>query len=229
MRDIRGISFDLDDTLWECEPVIRRAETSLLDWLHARCDHIADRYDMASFMAHKQAFMQENQALWGDVSRMRVALLEDILGGCEAHRDLVQEAYEHFYQVRSEVEFYEDALPALEWMRERFPLAALTNGNADLVRIGIAPLFQRIFYASLECPAKPDAHMFVETCKDFGIEAHQLLHVGDNPYTDVEGARRAGAKTVWIKRAEMIWPDDLAPADVEISDLNELVAILSEN
>ena len=226
MQTIRGISFDLDDTLWECEPVIRRAETSLLTWLHARCEHIADNFDMAAFMTYKQAFMRENQSLWGDVSRMRRALLTDLLGRCELHRDLVEEAYAHFYQVRSEVEFYEDALPALRWMQARYPLAALTNGNADLQRIGIAPLFKRIFYATLECPAKPDAHMFVETCKDFGIQPHELLHVGDNPYTDVEGARRAGARTVWIKRAEMEWPTELAPAEVEVKDLNELVALL---
>ncbi|MDO6459749.1 HAD family hydrolase [Granulosicoccaceae sp. 1_MG-2023] len=226
MQTIRAISFDLDDTLWECEPVIRRAEMSLLRWLHERCDHLAQNYDMDAFMARKDAFMRANPQLHGDVSRMRLALLEDLLGECGQHAALVQEAYAHFYTMRSEVQLYEDALPALERLRERYPLAALTNGNADLQRIGIAPLFQRIFYASLECPAKPDAHMFAETCRDFGISAHELLHVGDNPYTDVEGARRAGARTVWIKRAEMQWPAELAPADVEISDLNELLGVL---
>ncbi|MCB1755194.1 MAG: HAD family hydrolase [Gammaproteobacteria bacterium] len=226
MREIKAISFDLDDTLWECDPVIQRAEHSLLEFLTSRCELIRQRYTLERYHEHKLAFMRENVHLQGDVSRMRQALLRHLLADCEAHRDLADEAYAHFYRVRSQVELYDDSLAALERLSRRYRLAALTNGNADLHQIGIAGLFSQIHTASLECPAKPEAHMFRITCEAFAIEPHQLLHVGDNPETDIEGARNAGAVTVWINRNAMDWPETLQPADYEVRDLNELIELL---
>lgn len=226
MQDIKAISFDLDDTLWECDPVIRRAENSMLEFLTSRCDVMKNRYTLDSYSELKMAFMRENRHLHGDVSRMRLALLQHLLADCETHKDLAPDAYAHFYRMRSTLDLYADSLAALELLYRNYPLAALTNGNADLRQIGIADFFRQIHIASLECPAKPQPHMFRITCEAFGIESHELLHVGDNPETDIEGARNAGAKTVWINRSAMKWPEELPRADYEIQNLNELIALL---
>lgn len=226
MQRIKAISFDLDDTLWECEPVIHKAETSMLSYMAERCDIVRDRYTMTQFLEKKSAFMQENEHLHGDVTRMRRALLEDMLKDSDPAHLSVEDTFQHFYQVRSEVTLYKDVLVGLQRLAKHYPLAALTNGNADLSQIGIAPLFAEIHYATLECPAKPAAHMFHKTCKNLGIEPYQLLHVGDNPHTDIEGARLAGARTVWIKRFPMTWPTELATADYEIENLDQLIDLM---
>ncbi len=228
MKNIKAISFDLDDTLWECDPVIQRAEQLLVTFLTDRCDMIRQRHTLQSFADSKIQFMRDNRHLSGDVTRMRKALLGHMLEDCETHRTLVDEAFDYFYKKRSEVELFEDCLPALERLKSQYDLAALTNGNADLDIIGIKHLFAEIHFATLECPAKPEPDMFHRTCDAFGIAYDELLHVGDNPLTDIEGARNAGARTVWINRFEMAWPDEYAAADYVITDLNQLTDLLTE-
>ncbi len=226
MHTIKAISFDLDDTLWECEPAINRAEHALLTFLSERCQMIKNRYNEKNYHKKKIAFMRGNKQLQGDVSRMRKALLKELLADCAVHKGLVEEAFAHFYFIRSEVDLYADSIIVLQRLNQRYQLAALTNGNADLQQIGIAHLFSKILTASLECPAKPDPYMFLHTCKSFQIAPDQLLHVGDNPETDIAGARNAGAKTVWINRTAMDWPAALPCADFEVKDLHELNDLL---
>ena len=45
MNDIRTITLDLDDTLWDITPVIRRAETRLHDWLAERYPRIVEMHE----------------------------------------------------------------------------------------------------------------------------------------------------------------------------------------
>ena len=48
-----------------------------------------------------------------------------------------EEALEVFLAARNRVEFFDDVRPALERLRARYRLFALSNGNADLERCGI--------------------------------------------------------------------------------------------
>ena len=59
-----------------------------------------------------------------------------------------------------------------------------------------------------------------------GLPAHAVLHVGDDPHTDVAGARDAGLATAWVNRVGREWPAELARADVEVGSLAEVVALL---
>ena len=227
MQQVKAISFDLDDTLWECDSVIRRAENALLSYLEERCDLMKSRFKEGDYYELKVNFMRDNIHLAGDVTRMRKAFLTHILADCDLHKDMVEEAFSHFYRVRSDVELYTDSKPVLQVLSDHYPLAALTNGNANLRQIGLEELFVQIHYASLECPAKPEPDMFHRTCEALSIDSHELLHVGDNPETDIEGARNAGALSVWINRTEMSWPAELQAADYEIKNLNELLELFS--
>ena len=41
LSDVRAIAFDLDNTLWDVEPVLERAEQCLAAWLQQHCPRIA--------------------------------------------------------------------------------------------------------------------------------------------------------------------------------------------
>ena len=49
-----------------------------------------------------------------------------------------------------------------------------------------------------------------------------MAYVGDDPLNDVQGARAAGWRTVWVNRRGQPWPVGHAPPDVSVSDLSEL-------
>jgi putative hydrolase of the HAD superfamily len=53
-----------------------------------------------------------------------------------------------------------------------------------------------------------------------------VLHVGDDPEADVEGARAAGLRPVWLNRSGTPWPAPSAAPDLHIRSLLELDAVL---
>ena len=139
---------------------------------------------------------------------------------------LATAAYAIFFRERNRVDFYADAEAGLQRLAARLPVAALTNGNADLGAVGIAPLFVFSLSAREYGAAKPDAGLFHEACKRLGLPPHDVLHVGDDPRTDIAGAAAAGLQTCWIDRGDHAWPDALPHADLRVSTLGELADAL---
>ena len=218
---IAAITLDLDDTLWPIEPVMRRAEWRLDDWLKTHCPRAAAAYPIAHMRALRDRVARENPHLAHDFSAQRRLSLHAALtehGYDESH---VEAAYTEFYAARNEVECYADALPALARLATRFPLVSLTNGNADIERIGIAHLF-RFSISSRDCGvAKPAPAIFHAACARLGLPPHAVLHVGDDPELDVAGARAAGLRTTWLNRSGLSWPLSDQP-DLTVPDLAEL-------
>src|SRR5690606_23172995 len=100
------------------------------------------------------------------------------------------------------VEFYPDALDALQRIARRVPVAALSNGNADLRAIGIDAHFTLQLHAREHGAAKPDASIFLAACERLGCEPGVVLHVGDHVEADVLGAMRAGLRGCWLHRTD---------------------------
>jgi putative hydrolase of the HAD superfamily len=74
--------------------------------------------------------------------------------------------------------------------------------------------------------AKPAQPIFLEAVSRAGVGVEETLHVGDHPEIDIAGAREAGLRTAWIDRNGDGWPDRMAPPDVIVSTIAELVTVL---
>lgn len=225
MQQIRAISVDLDDTLWPIEPVIARADRQLDDWLRQHCPRAAAEYPLAAMRALRERVAAENPHLAHDFSAQRRLTLRTALlphGYADAH---VEGAYAAFYIARNEVSCYVDAIPALQRLAARFPLVSLSNGNADLERIGLARYF-RFSISARECGvAKPHAQIFQLACARLGLPPESVLHVGDDPDLDVAGALDAGLRTAWINRSGVPWTRAQMP-HLSVRDLAELADVL---
>src|SRR6186713_535990 len=68
---IRAIAFDLDNTLWEIEPVLNRAERILADWLGRRYPRIHERFTPADVLAMRAALLTEQPHQAHDLSFLR--------------------------------------------------------------------------------------------------------------------------------------------------------------
>jgi FMN hydrolase / 5-amino-6-(5-phospho-D-ribitylamino)uracil phosphatase len=224
---IRAITLDLDDTLWPIEPVMLRAEQRLDAWLRAHCPPVADRYPIAAMRALRDQVAAANPELGHDFTSQRLLTLRAALtphGYGEAH---VEQAFAEFYGARNEVECYSDALPALERLAARYPLVSLSNGNADLERIGIARFFRFSISSRNFGKAKPAAEIFHAACAGLDLRPEHVLHVGDDPLTDVVGASQAGLRSAWLNRNGAQWAHPTSP-DLTIHDLKELAHILDD-
>ena len=105
----------------------------------------------------RESINAEHPHLAHDFSTLRkltLARAMELAGDDVAH---VDPAFEAFFAERNRVECYPDAIAALERIAARVPVAAITNGNADLRRIGLHEHFAFQLGASEHGAPKPDA------------------------------------------------------------------------
>ena len=228
---IRAISLDLDDTLWPIEPVMLRAEQRLDAWLKTHCPRAAEHYPIPAMRALRDQVAGENPHLAHDFTAQRRLSLSAALTPHGYGDDHVESAFTEFYAARNQVECYADALPALERLAALFPLVSLTNGNADLHKIGLSRFFQFSICARDFGAAKPAPQIFHSACDRLGLPPDAVLHVGDDPEQDVAGARAAGLRCAWLNRSQATWqhpqsPDLIVP-DLIVRDLGELADVLA--
>jgi FMN hydrolase / 5-amino-6-(5-phospho-D-ribitylamino)uracil phosphatase len=227
---IRAICFDLDNTLWHIEPVLMRAERILADWLERRYPKIPAAFAPADVLKVREALVAERPDLSHDFTFLRRESLARVAAAVGYDRDtsrgISDEAFALWHAARNEVTPYDEVVPALERLRKRFRLATLSNGNADLERIGLAHHFEvRLHAAALGC-AKPDVRTYMRLAHALTLEPAEILFVGDEPHADVVGPKAAGMQTVWVNRGRLSWPDALPAPDARIADLAELEALM---
>jgi HAD superfamily hydrolase (TIGR01549 family) len=224
---IHAITLDLDDTIWPIAPAIDRAEAALDAWLREHAPRTAARWPLDARRALRDQVDAEHPSLSHDFTRQRLITLERMLYAAGDDPALVPSAFEAYFAARCEVEHYGDSLDALQRIAARVPLAALSNGNACLRRIGLMHLFAFQLGAREHGTAKPAPSIFHAACAQLGCNPIQVLHVGDDVELDVVGAAKAGLRTCWINRPDAVgriraWPRDDVRPDLEFATLTAL-------
>jgi putative hydrolase of the HAD superfamily len=224
---IRAVCFDLDNTLWDIGPVLDRAEGILADWMRGRYPRIPERFTPADIRAARAALMREMPHQAHDLAFLSRENLARLAAAVGYERDMAQEAFDVWHAARNQCVPFDDVLPALEKLKPRYRLATLSNGNADLGKIGIAHHFEiRLHAAALGC-AKPDARAYGALADALTLQPAEILFVGDEPQADIAGPRSVGMQTVWVNRSGHAWPAELPAADHVVADLHGLVTLLT--
>jgi len=227
VNDIRTITLDLDDTLWAIHPVIKRAEESLYAWMGEHYPRITELFQPDDIREIRLEVIAEFKDRLHDLTFLRRTVLTR-LGEAAGYGDShVDDAFDVFNTVRNDVTLFPEARPALVSLRERFVLVAVTNGNADLEKIGIRDLFDDVVSAAMAGAAKPARRIFDRAVNAGGASARQTLHVGDHPLHDVHGARDAGLRAIWVNRNGEQWPDEYPVPEGEVRHVGELDDLLS--
>ena len=222
---IKAISLDLDDTLWPVWPTIARAEAGLQAWLS---DHAPSTAALSANSELKQAVRAEINARHADrahdLSFLRLQSIRALLlqAGDPVH--LAEPAFEVFFAERQRVDLFEDALPALAFWSQRYPVVALSNGNADVHRVGIGQHFHASVSAQTLGVAKPDVRIFVAGAAAAGVRPDEVLHIGDDAHADCVGALAAGMQVAWLNREGHEWRHGDVRPHLEVPDLHALCA-----
>jgi len=224
---IELLCFDLDDTLWDAGPVLVRAEELQYAWLASHLPRIAATHDIAQMQARRRELARERPALAHDFTQLRRAAMAEL---CAAHGYdpvLGDAAVDVFLDARSTVTLFEEVAEVLDALRRRYRLASLTNGNTDLVRAGVADYFDYRLSPADTGTSKPDPRMFEAVLARAGLAASAMVHIGDEPWYDIEGAHRAQVRAIWVNRTGRAWPAGQRRAAAEIASLRELEAVLT--
>ena len=226
LETLRAVAFDLDNTLWEVEPVIARAEERWLQWLRENCPRIPERLSLQDLRRARMELAQREPHKAHDMTYLRIASLAAYAREHGYAEEVAEQAFEVFIAARNTLDPYEDVRTGLGRLRRRFTLGSLSNGNADLARIGLDDLFVVSLSARDVGAAKPDRRCFEQLLACLHLSAEQVLYVGDDPELDVAAARAAGLRTAWMNRTGLVWPSNLAPADVNVVNCIDLAVRL---
>lgn len=226
-QEIECVTFDLDDTLWLCFPVILKAESVFYGWLGNHYPRIAEAFTFEGLIDHRRDFFSGLPARMAhDVTWQRMRWLEKLADDFACPRGhLVQEGFEVFLAARNDIELYDGAHEILRLASERYTCGTITNGNADVARIGIDHYFDFSITASGTGAAKPDPAIFLAAAEAAGMPPEKILHIGDDPERDIRGAANVRMKTLWINPDGYPWEGPGKP-DMELRSINELAGLL---
>ena len=99
----------------------------------------------------------------------------------------------------------------------------------ELTKLGLRKYFSGIVYSSDQKCAKPDANLFNALITKHKLDKKQCVYIGNDPLTDVEGARNAKIDCLWIKTN--LTPCEVAPKiaptyTVNSGDFTEITKLL---
>lgn len=229
--EIKVITFDLDNTLWDVEPALLRAEQVQQEWLVQHRPGAVEAYDHAALWEFKKSVWKRHPQLAHHVSQMRIQMLYELQLAAgyspEQSHSGAEQAFAAFLKERHKVELYEEALVVLRGLATRYTLGALTNGNADVYKTDAGEYFDFAFLAEEIGASKPAPDMFHAALQRTGVAADSVIHVGDDPEHDIAGAQEVGMHTVWINLKGKDWPDR-PPASREVNYLRQLPQVIED-
>jgi putative hydrolase of the HAD superfamily len=224
---VKAISLDLDDTLWPIWPTIERAEKVLHEWLATHAPMAAALFsNPAALREIRNHVADQRPDIKHDLSAVRRESIRLALYRAGEDPLLAEAAFDAFFSARQQVQLYADAHDALTLLSARYPLVSLSNGNADLKRVGIDRFFRAAVSAREFGVGKPDPRIFHAAAGAVEVEPHEVLHVGDDATLDVVGAVNAGMQAVWVNRDGHQWTYD-EPPHATVSDLRQLCELLA--
>ncbi|MDD5448115.1 MAG: HAD-IA family hydrolase [Actinomycetota bacterium] len=210
MEDIKGIFFDVGNTLLEPYPSFEAVCVEILGGFgHDISEEairlgsvVADRYYDERYRADDSFWTSEEAAreMWCE---MYCRMLKEM--GVDGDRKLIGETiYEEFGNGRR-WKPYPDVIPVFEELKGRgLKLGIISNWDSRLEKIcfdiGLYRYLQAILSSAVIGLRKPDPVIFEEGLSRLSIQASRALHVGDHYYADILGARSAGIQGVLIDR-----------------------------
>ena len=212
---LRAVLFDLDGTILD-------RTSSLRAYLHHQARRLPEVFETVPLGEYLDTFLELDEN--GYVERTELfQKLERVFAMPSGMGDTLLADYQtHF---RDTCVPFPGAHPTLSLLRERgLGMALVTNGpvasqQPKIDGLGIAGYFHTILISEAEGVRKPDAEIFRRATDTLGVAAAEAVMVGDNPETDIGGAKAFGMKAIW-KRDESWGPPALV--DAVIDDLGEL-------
>ena len=225
MDSIKAISFDLDDTLWAIDPVIKRSEEKIQKYILKTFPLIKSGNIQNDFSEALKDVRKSYPQLSYNLTELSRLSFEGLLKKYDYEPDQSYDLVQRYLDFRHEVEIYPDVFECLGILSKRFKIASLTNGNADVMRLSIGKYFFAHVCAEEVGVKKPDKMMFSRLSEVLDTPQEFILHVGDHPIEDVIAAKESGLQSVWMNRFKKEWPlQEKVPH--EVTNLNQLTDLL---
>lgn len=182
LSKIKVLSFDLDNTIYDCQSVLTRAENWFTTYL---CDRygLGGKYQSYDYWANvKSKVLHEDLSLEDDVTLLRaqslvVAFKEigiPLKGGLEEARDLVK----LFVKKRSEGVVSGEVRTLMSDLKSKYPLISVSNGNLDAKQLEVSSYFETdLRPVRFKFHRKPHQDLFIECANFKQVQPCEILHI----------------------------------------------------
>ena len=220
----KAVFFDADDTLFDYPKAERAALRACLREFGLRIELgiLIDSYRRHNLELWQAFERGETDQAALRVERFRRVAAEFGIPGLPLDR------ISSFYveALSGQPQLFPGALAIVRRAAKKFPLALITNGIAAVQRRRFAaspimPYFQAVVISEEVGIAKPDPRIFAPALQKIGVEAADVLYVGDSVTSDMAAARNAGMDFCWFNPAGTPVPAGYTPAFI-IADIQEL-------
>jgi YjjG family noncanonical pyrimidine nucleotidase len=224
MKSYRGFLFDADNTFFDYD----KGE------LEALTETIREFMPGTDLPVALAAYRSINDGYWRRFEKGAVSLDElkpgrfrDLLARLGVAGDPVDMSRSYLQRLAGKAYLLPHALEVLQWLSERVPLCLVTNGLSPVQRgrlagAGITGLFAAILISEEIGISKPDPAFFLRAAAQLGLQPSEVLCVGDNPATDVQGALAAGIDACWYCPDGQEWQLGEPRPTLVARDLREL-------
>lgn len=232
MKNIKAILFDLDDTLMDdisATYTYRKAfhdnHRAEIPYSFDEFNHLWDKQVIQDLINLGKGTANLNESR---LKRMRIVFDNPHLPVDYAVK-LVAEYLDSYMKAWK---LFDDAIPALEALSQRYILGMVTNGDnlqqrQKVDRFNLGPYFKTIVTCEEAGASKPEKQIFDFTLSKLDLRSHECLFVGDSYDRDVVGALNVGLHPVWLLRNGDTAGKALANIQI-IQNLTELTSLLAQ-
>lgn len=222
---IKAVVFDLDHTLFDRYATIKKLVPQLRKHFDLG-DGITDEYFIQELSYADKHFVHKG---WEGIYNHLVSKgIFKTLPGFAEYTEIVLRHFKHI------AEKYDFAEPALKKIKSKgYKIGLITNGSHELQykklgKLELTDLFDEIIVSGDTPYQKPDERIFLMMAERMGVAPQEMMYVGDHPLNDVEGSRKAGCVSVWVKTTgTWIFPEIEKPT-LQIETVEELPLLLDE-
>ncbi|GHO95387.1 haloacid dehalogenase [Reticulibacter mediterranei] len=148
--------------------------------------------------------VKNGERAWTTVDSLNRLSLNKLLREYQINDQFTENEKDNFNRVWHRLLPWPDAIPGLTWLRKRYILATLSNGNISLLvnmaKYSALP-WDCIFSAELVKAYKDDAHVYQMAIHLLGLQSYEVMMVAAHTY-DLDAAKRQGMQTAFIWRSQ---------------------------
>lgn len=180
------------------------------------------RRAFAAEMSRREAKAGQDYECFPDIPYEQVMSLLLSEGGASGDTELLGKQASQLFRISSieYIRLYPGVKKTLAALRERgYRLWLLSNAQHiftayELRYLGLEDAFDGIYLSSDYGCRKPDVRFFRALLSNEGLNPSSCLMIGNDRFTDIAGAKRAGMATLYMHTA--LTPADQAPADTAL-------------
>lgn len=211
---MRAISFDFYNTLCQFTPPReeRQAQAAAAHGIALSAERLRTAYvEGEHFWTWENARWPIAQRAGDDLEAFYAAYEQHLLAaaGVQVGRDLALRIYRTYSELPRALTLFDDALPALRAARAfGAGVAIISNADRNLAAeceaLGLAPYVDALVCSCDVGCEKPAPEIFNNALAQLGVPPADALHVGDQYYSDVVGARGVGMHAVLLDRLGLL-------------------------